>query len=90
MAAHTARGETIKLVAEAERRSDGSYRLSVGLQVVARDDFLAQCEGWQIGIEVHTDIYGVLSQKGTSSDPHTTSAAMLRDAVNLTLQTWKP
>ena len=86
LAAHTSRGETVKLVAEAERRPEGGYRLSVGLQVVARDDFLAQCEGWQIGIEVHTDIYGTLSQKVTTSDPFTTSAAMLRDAVNLTLQ----
>ncbi len=35
------------------------------------------------GIEIHTDIYGVLYQKILELEPMPTAAAMMRDAVNM-------
>ncbi len=79
-AAH--QGHTIKLVATA--RQDGSgYRLTVEPEVVAQIDFLGGCSGWEMGIEIHSDLYGKLYHKIWEDSPVPTAAAMLRDAVTL-------
>lgn len=77
-----AAGNTIKLLATAEAAGDG-YHLSVRPTVLARSEFLGQCDGWEMGVEMETDLYGRLYHKIWENDPIPTAAAMLRDAVNL-------
>ncbi|RIK53271.1 MAG: homoserine dehydrogenase [Chloroflexi bacterium] len=83
LAAAAAQAQTIKLVAQAQRQTDGSYRLSVGPLALAEGDFLASCAGWEMGIEIHSDLYGRMYHKIWEREPLPTAAAMLRDAVNL-------
>jgi homoserine dehydrogenase len=77
-----AQGRTIKLVACAERGEEG-FRLSVGPTVLSRDDFLGRCDGWEMGVEMVSDLYGRQYYKIWEREPLPTAAAMLRDAVNL-------
>lgn len=79
---HYAANQRIKLVAEAVRTDDG-YALSVGPQLLAADDFLATCRSWEMGIEIHSDLYEIMYHKIWEAEPLPTAAAMLRDAVNL-------
>jgi homoserine dehydrogenase len=76
------RGRTIKLVATAQR-TDHGYDLAVAPTVLAQSDFLGSCRGWEMGIEIHSDLYGKLYHKIWEDSPLPTAAAMLRDAVNL-------
>jgi hypothetical protein len=82
---HAARmqGNTIKLVARAERQEGGSYQLAVKPTLVPLDSFLGQCDGWEMGIELQSDLYGLMYHKIWEREPLPTAAAMLRDAVNL-------
>ena len=75
-------GRTIKLVAQA-KAEDGGYKLSVSPTVLPQDDFLARCVGWEMGIEIQSDLYGKMYHKIWEREPLPTAAAMLRDAVNL-------
>lgn len=75
-------GRTIKLIASAERGEEG-YRLSVEPTVLMRDEFLGRCDGWEMGVEIVSDLYGRQFYKVWERDPLPTAAAMLRDAVNL-------
>lgn len=77
-----AAGSTIKLLAQAEQIAEG-YRLSVGPTFLARPSFLGQCDGWEMGIEIKSDLYGIMVHKIWEREPLPTAAAMLRDAVNL-------
>lgn len=77
-----AQGRTIKLVASAVR-GEGGYRLCVGPTALARDEFLGRCDGWEMGVEIVSDLYGRQMYKIWERDPLPTAAAMLRDAVNL-------
>ncbi|MCC6455454.1 MAG: homoserine dehydrogenase [Caldilineaceae bacterium] len=77
------RGEMIKLMAKAEALPDGGYQLSVGPTSLPAADFLARCDGWEMGIEVRSDLYGLMYHKIWEREPLPTAAAMLRDAVNL-------
>jgi homoserine dehydrogenase len=77
-----ARGETIKLVASAQYTGSG-YTLTVAPTVVPQNDFLGGCDGWEMGIEIHSDLYGRMYHKIWEREPLPTAAAMLRDAVNL-------
>jgi homoserine dehydrogenase len=77
-----AQGDTIKLVASALYNSDG-YALTVAPTVVPQSDFLGGCDGWEMGIEMHSDLYGRMYHKIWEREPLPTAAAMLRDAVNL-------
>ncbi len=77
-------GQVIKLIAHAERRQDGSYDLRVQPEWLPEDDFLAQVSGWEMGVVFETDIYETIFAKIDERDPLTTSAAVLRDVVNLT------
>lgn len=84
LAAH-AQGATIKLVATLQNDANG-YQLTVAPTVVALDDFLGSCRGWEMGLEIHSDLYGRLYHKIWEDSPIPTAAAMLRDAVNLFAQ----
>ncbi len=76
-------GNTLKLVARAERQAGGSYQLAVKPTLVPLDSFLGQCDGWEMGIELQSDLYGLMYYKIWEREPLPTAAAMLRDAVNL-------
>ncbi len=80
-----ANGRTVKLLASATRQEDtaGVYTLSVAPTELDGDEFLARCRGWEMGIELHSDLYGSMYFKDLEGDPLPTAAAMLRDAVNL-------
>jgi homoserine dehydrogenase len=80
--AHLVQGETLKLLATARRTGQG-YRLSVAPTAVPVDGFLGRCDGWEMGIEIHSDLYGKMYHKIWEREPLPTAAAMLRDAVNL-------
>lgn len=75
-------GSTIKLLAQAEQ-VPGGYRLSVGPKALGGRSFLGQCDGWEMGIEIKSDLYGIMYHKIWEREPLPTAAAMLRDAVNL-------
>ncbi len=72
------RGEQIKLVARAE-----GGKLSVAPIALPGDSFLAHCTGWEMAVEMHTDIYGIMYHKLWEREPTPTAASMLRDAVNI-------
>jgi homoserine dehydrogenase len=78
----TSDGNKIKLVATAEKRTDG-WSLSVKPTLVPRDSFLGTCDKWEMGIEIETDLYESICMKNFEADPVGTSAAVLRDAVGL-------
>ncbi len=82
LAEQRARGNVIKLVAEAKQVGDG-YQLSVAPVALPADDFLAGCGGWEMGVEIHSDLYGKMFHKIWEREPLPTAAAMLRDVVNL-------
>ena len=71
-------GRRVKLVATAQ---DG--KLSVGPVSLPDTDFLANCDGWEMGVEIHSDIYGKMYHKLWEREPIPTAASMLRDAVNI-------
>jgi homoserine dehydrogenase len=73
----------IKLVAKAEAQEGGGYSLRVEPTALPATDFLAGCDGWEMGIEVRSDLYGLMFHKIWEREPLPTAAAMLRDAVNL-------
>jgi homoserine dehydrogenase len=75
-------GKVIKLVAEARHTGEG-YALSVQPLPLTADDFLAGCRSWEMGIEIHSDLYEIMYHKIWEEGPQPTAAAMLRDAVNL-------
>jgi len=75
-------GQNIKLLAVAEATTDG-YQLSVSPTLVPRDEFLGSCNGWEMGVEIASDLYGKMYYKIWEREPLPTAAAMLRDAVNL-------
>jgi len=79
------RGNKIKLLASAE--PDGaSWKLTVKPAEVAATSFLGMCEGWEMGIDLKTDLYESISLKNYEADPLGTSAAVLRDAIDLCLK----
>lgn len=82
LATERAQGKVIKLVAEARQVADG-YRLSVAPVALPADDFLAGCGGWEMGVEIHSDLYGKMFHKIWEREPLPTASAMLRDVVNL-------
>lgn len=79
--AEACHGRTIKLVATAQRTNQG-YDLTVAPTVLDQRDFLGSCSGWEMGIEIHSDLYGKLYHKIWEDSPLPTASAMLRDAVN--------
>lgn len=72
----------IKLVAAAHRKAN-KWNLSVKPTPVAKDAFLGSCNGWEMGIEIKTDLYESISMKNYEADPQGTSAAVLRDMIDV-------
>ncbi len=72
------RGNAVKLIASAH---EGIY--SVGPKVVPQTDFLAQCTGWEMAVEIHSDIYGIGYYKLWEREPIPTAGSMLRDALHI-------
>lgn len=79
----SAAGGAIKLIATARRTAAGGYELSVQPEIISRSSFLGQCDGWEMGIEIQSDLYGKMYHKIWEREPLPTASAMLRDAVNL-------
>ncbi len=76
------RGNIIKLVAEAI--PDGvQWKLSVEPVELPRDSFLGGCEGWEMGFEIETDLYEKICMKNYEADPVGTSAAVMRDCLEI-------
>ena len=82
LSAAKSRGNKIKLLASAEPNGD-SWKLSVKPTEVEADSFLGTCDGWEMGIEIRTDLYESICMKNVEADPVGTSAAVLRDAIDL-------
>lgn len=77
---------------KAARKADSAIRLvaeftpdhlSVSPQTVPADSFIGQCSGWEMGVQVHSDIYGIGYYKLWEREPVPTAAAMLRDTVHI-------
>jgi len=78
-------GQVLKLVATAER-VDSEWRYRVEPTPVPMGSFLGGCGGWEMAVEIQSDIYGKTSHKLLEREPVPTSASMLRDAVHLAIQ----
>ncbi|GAP62906.1 homoserine dehydrogenase [Ardenticatena maritima] len=76
-------GQTIRLVASAERQANGTYRLRVAPRALPKTHPLAILEGHQMGVVFETDINGRIFLAIEEEDPTPTAAAMLRDIVLL-------
>jgi homoserine dehydrogenase len=76
------RGNRIKLLASAEPEGN-SWKLSVKPTELPANSFLGMCDGWEMGIEIRTDFYESISMKNYEADPLGTSAAVLRDAIDV-------
>jgi homoserine dehydrogenase len=75
-------GSKIKLLAIAERR-DNQWAVSIRPTLVNENSFLGTCDGWEMGIEVKTDLYESISMKNYEADPLGTSAAVVRDVLEI-------
>ena len=75
-------GSVLKLVATAER-IDAEWCFQVGPTPVPIASFLGSCSGWEMAIEIQSDIYGKSFHKLWEREPVPTAASMLRDAVHL-------
>ncbi len=76
------REHIIKLMAEAVP-VDGGWNLSVAPAEIPRSSFLGSCEGWEMGFEIETDLYEKICMKNYEADPMGTSAAVMRDCLEL-------
>ena len=72
----------LKLIASAEC-IDNAWSFTVEPRPVPFDSFLGGCNGWEMAVEVDTDIYGKSFYKLWEREPVPTAASMLRDAVHL-------
>jgi len=79
------KGNAVKLIASAE-----NGKFSVSPVVLPATDFLSQCQGWEMAVEMHTDIYGIHYYKLWEREPIPTAASMLRDAVHIFSAPSKP
>ncbi len=75
-------GSVLKLVASAERIDD-EWRFRVEPTPVPIASFLGGCSGWEMAVEIESDIYGRTLHKLWEREPVPTAASMVRDAVHL-------
>ncbi|MBC7235940.1 MAG: homoserine dehydrogenase [Chloroflexi bacterium] len=75
-------GKVIKLLALAEKEGD-DYRLSVRPTALDKEHPLARTGLWDMGVVYHTDYMGVISAVIEEKGPVPTSAAVLRDMINV-------
>ncbi len=76
------KGLKIKLLGIAEK-VDSQWELRVEPTELDENSFLGSCDGWEMGIEVDTDLFEKTSMKKQEADPVGTSAAVMRDAIQL-------
>jgi homoserine dehydrogenase len=76
------KGKKIKLIASAEPIGN-TWKLSVKPTEVEANSFLGTCDGWEMGIEIQTDLYESICLKNYEADPVGTSAVVLRDAIDV-------
>ena len=76
------RGQVIKLLALAEQKGE-DYALSVKPTPLARDHPMARTGMWDMGVVYHTDFMGIISAVIEARGPVPTSAAVLRDMINV-------
>eukprot|EP00121_Abeoforma_whisleri_P003045 Awhi_evm1s2735 len=77
-------GYAIRLVAKAElQQGSNTYTFSVQPTKVKSSSFLANCTNTDMCIVFTTDIYETISMKTNETGVYPTSAAVLRDIVNL-------
>lgn len=72
----------VKLLALAERHGD-DYALSVRPTALPEGHVLARTGMWDMGVVYHTDYMGVISAVIEEKGPVPTSAAVLRDMINV-------
>jgi homoserine dehydrogenase len=77
------RGDAYKLLASAERRTDGSIALRVAPTSLPPDHFLAGLGRKHMGVVYHTDIYGTIMAAIEEPTPQPSAAAMLRDILDI-------
>lgn len=84
------KGNSIKLVATAdidnENENENNNKYSVRPISQPNNSFLGSINGWEMGIEIHSDIYGISYHKLYEKEPIPTAASMLRDAVHIFAQ----
>lgn len=78
IAAESSRGNVIRLVATAERD-----RFSVRPTALPGDSFLGRCMGWEMAVQMDTDMYGILHLKLWEREPVPTAGSMIRDAIHI-------
>lgn len=83
--AATARGQVIKLLAQAERIG-ADYRLSVAPTRLDQTHPLANVGAGMMGVIYHTDINGTICATIEEDDPYPTAAAVLRDIASQKLK----
>ena len=76
------KGEALRLVSRARRRSDGSIAASVAPERLKFDDPLAQVQGTSLLIAFETDIFKELIIGERDPGPEATAYGMLADLVN--------
>ena len=74
--------QKINLLAIAEKK-ENRWSLSVRPTLVHDNSFLGTCDGWEMGIELKTDLYESISMKNYEADPLGTSAAVVRDVLEI-------
>jgi homoserine dehydrogenase len=75
-------GLALKLVATAEC-IDAHWNFRVEPSAVPMESFLGSCNGWEMAVEIESDLYGKTFHKLWEREPVPTAASMLRDAVHL-------
>lgn len=83
LSAARGRGNTIRLVATGISEPGRPWKLSVMPEEIPDHSFLGQCSGWEMGVEIESDLYDRVSLKNYEADPLGTSAAVLRDLMEL-------
>ena len=82
-----AAGTVIKLLALAERQGN-DYALSVRPTALPKDHPMARTGLWDMGVVYHTDVMGIISAVIEEKGPVPTSAAVLRDMINVYGEPW--
>lgn len=76
-------GQRYRLLARAERDSDGAYTLSVAPVPLPLDHPLGRLSHKQLGVVFSTDIYGTITAIIDENNPIPSAATMLRDVLDI-------
>jgi len=77
------RGRTIRLLALADRKEEGTYALSVAPCALPRDHPLGRLGPHGMGIVYWTDLFGRIAATIEESDPLPSAATLLRDILDI-------